>query len=149
MLLSARMLDSVNGVNSYEQVSCVRYFEGDAPAVYFMLIDLSLDRAEAGYMPSGRRYVPAAGATLSVLLDNLDDARKCSRAATQPFAQDLSIWCVQLLPSDSARGTINLKMILTEPTRTLNGFVPAAIRVSAGSNLDSSAGFTGGTIPTI
>lgn len=146
MLLSARLLNNAVSVNSFEQVPRLVFGEGDAPAVFFQLIDKTLDRHEQGYVPAGRRYVPAVDATLSVILDNLDDARKVTRAASQPFAQDPSIWKVQLLSTDTVRGTINLKLTLTEGSVVTHGFVPAAIGVDSGSNLDSTLSFNGGTI---
>ena len=130
----------------------VKFSEGDAPAIFFQLIDLTLDRPEQGYSPSGRRYMPVASSTLSVVLDNLDNARKVTRAATQPFASDPSIWKIQLLTTDSVRGTVNLKLTLTEPGTPVvitHGYVPAAIRVDSGSNLDSSMGWRGGVYPIV
>ena len=150
MLLSAKLLDSVASVNLFQNVKQIRCFEGDAPCLYFMLIDRNLDRPEEGYSPAGRRYIPAAGATLSVVLDNLDDARKVTRAATQPYPQDPSMWAVQLLTTDTPRGTVNFKLTLTEPgspVKITRGIVLAALCIDPGSALDSSIGWTGGTIP--
>ena len=146
MRLSARMLENVGSVNAWENTQQVRFFQGDGPAIYFQLIDLNHDRAEQGFSPAGRRYVPSAGATLFVVLDNIDDARKVTRAASQPFAQDPSIWMIQLLATDTCRGTVNLKLTLLEGSVTTHGFLSAAIGVEAGSNLDSSIGWTGGTL---
>lgn len=146
MLLSARMMDNVASVNAFNQVNQIRFGQGDALSFYFQLVDANLDRPEQGYSPAGRRYVPLAGATMSVVLDNIDDARKVTRTATQPFAQDPSIWMVQLLSTDTVRGTTNMKMTLTEGTKVTHGYVPACIRVETGSELDSSIGWTGGTI---
>jgi hypothetical protein len=149
MYLSARMLENVVNVNSFDQVLQVRFSEGDSPNIYFSLIDLNQDLPQQGFSPSGRRYVPVANSSVSVVLDNIDDARKVTRSATQPYpTTDPSIWCVQLTPSDTVRGTVSMKLTLIEPSplRTLHAYVPAAIQVNPGSALDSSVGWTGGTL---
>lgn len=128
MLLSARMLVDVGGVNSWEYSQAVEFSEGDAPQVHFQLIDSSLDRH---LVPKGRRYMPASGATLEVTLDNLDDEKKVVRSATQPFSQDPSIWRIQLLTTDKVRGTTTMRLKLTEGTTVRRGSLPAAILVAS------------------
>lgn len=136
MRLSARILENVTGVNTWSHADQAEFTEGDAPTIYLQLIDLSQDRADKGVVPGGRRFIPAAGATLSVLLDALDDSRKITRAATQPYAQDPSIWALQLLATDKIRGTISLKLTLTEPGPKITyGVVAAALRVSTLDNM--------------
>lgn len=130
MLLSARMLTDVGGVNSFEIIDKAQFTQGDETTVYFQLIDASLDTAAKGFNPSGRRYMPAVGATLSVVLDNIDDAKKITRTATQPFAQDGSIWAVSIFSTDNiAPGTISLKLTLTEGVKITRGIVVGAIGV--------------------
>jgi hypothetical protein len=81
--------------------------------------------------------MPVAGATMTVTFTNTDtgpttsasdalsprinpsQASQLVRAATQPFAQDSSIWKVSILSSDPLLGTVNLKVTLVEPSRTL------------------------------
>jgi hypothetical protein len=119
MLLSARFLIDVAGVNSFEHSVQLEFFAGDAQTIHFQLVDGSLDRAEQGFSPAGRRYMPVAGATLQVTFLNIDDASKITRFATQPFAEDPSIWSVPLLSSDPLKGTVGLQFTLAEPSRTL------------------------------
>jgi len=64
MLLSARPLENVIGVNDYEVVSTISFVEGDVVSLFFQLIDLVKDRPEQGFIPAGRRYMPVIGATL-------------------------------------------------------------------------------------
>jgi hypothetical protein len=120
MLLSIRFLNDVSNVNSFEYASNVEFHAGDPQAISFQLIDASLDRPEQGFVPAGRRYMPPAASTLAVTFQNLDDAKRFTRAATQPFPLDPSIWQVPVLASDPLVGTVRLKMVLTEPDRTLN-----------------------------
>lgn len=131
MLLSARMLQNVCDANTFDYVTEVRFTEEDGPAVYFQLIDKQKDRADQGCFPAGRRYAPAAGATLSVVIDNLDDDIKITRAATQPYSNDPSIWRVQLLSTDPIRGTANLRLTLTEGSVIRRGTVTAALCIDS------------------
>ncbi len=128
MLLSCRFLIDVANVNNFEQVASVELYSGDTQTVYFQLIDASLDRAEQMFNPAGRRYCPPATSTLQVTLVNVDDALKIVRTATQPYAQDPSIWSVPFLASDPLKGTAALNLVLTEPSRTLNArFAPGSV----------------------
>ena len=139
MLLSYRFLVDVANVNSFEVVSAAEINAGDAQDLYIQLVDASVDRAEQGYNPAGRRYMPAAGATVSVTFTNLDTGpsvqgdfqasprinpttpSKVVRTALQPFSNDGSIWKIPLLASDPLKGTVQMQVALTEvtPARTL------------------------------
>jgi hypothetical protein len=128
MLLSARFLIDVANVNSYEHAAQLEFNAGDTQTVHFQLIDGALDRAEQGFSPAGRRYMPPAGSTLQITMLNVDDAKKVVRFASQPFAQDPSIWAVSILGTDPLKGSVSLKFVLTEPSRTLNAqFVPGIL----------------------
>lgn len=131
MILSARILQSVGGVNDFTYADQFEMVEGDTPLIYFQLIDAAKDRAVDAFKPSGKRYVPASGATLSVVIDHIDDAKKITRAATQPFPGDPSIWTLQIMSVDNLRGTRSLKLMLSESGVSKNGFVKGAIRVEA------------------
>lgn len=131
MLLSARFLNDVANVNSFEHADVAEFTEGDASSIYFQLIDSSLDKSIDGYIPAGRRYVPAAGATLQVTVESLDDSKEIVRFATQPFAQDGSIWKLDFLTSDKIRGTANLRLKLTESGVVKSGLVKSGLRISS------------------
>ena len=133
MRLSCRMLSDVQSANSFEHVDVLKLNEGDAPTVYIQLVDLDRDKASDGFKPSGRRYMPPVASTLQVVLDHIDTAKKVTRAATQPFSQDASIWSIALATTDYIRGTITVRLQLTEtsPARVLRGAAIAAIRASA------------------
>lgn len=120
MLLSLRFLTDVSSVNSWESVSAVEIYSGDSQTLFFQLVDASLDRPEQGFRPSGRRYMPPAGSTLRVTFVNLDDAKKVVRVASQPYAQDGSIWSIPILSTDPIKGTSTMNLELKEPGRTLN-----------------------------
>jgi hypothetical protein len=114
MRLSARILENVTGVNTWSYAQQAEFTEGDAPTIY-----LQLDGPVAGQGRAGVRPRPGAGTSphrghAVGALDALDDSRKITRAATQPYAQDPSIWALQLLATDKMRGTVSLKLTLTE-----------------------------------
>jgi hypothetical protein len=127
MLLSAKVLTDVSGVNGFTPVSVYEFTEGDAPTIYFQLVDLSLDRAEQGFSPPGRRYIPASGATLQCVIVNTDEAKKLTRFAAQPFAQDGSIWALTLTSTDFVRGSVDVLLTLTEGAKVTRGAIRSSI----------------------
>lgn len=120
MLLSARFLIDVANVNSFEYSPQLEMSVGDAQTMYFQLVDSSIDRSEHGFSPAGRRYAAPVGSTLAVTFVNVDDAKQFNRSAVQPFPGDLSMWSVPILSTDPLVGSINLKMVLSEPGRKLS-----------------------------
>jgi hypothetical protein len=121
MLLSARILQNVTGVNDWEVADEVRFTEGDSLYVFLMLTDLNKDKDIQRIRPSGRRYVPATGATLQVTVQSIDSAKTLVRIAVQPFANDPSIWKFQIMSTDSLRGTYSIKLALTEGATVTHG----------------------------
>jgi hypothetical protein len=134
MLLSARMLKDVASVNSFESDTQLSWMEGDSVTIYFQLIDLTLDKVDQGFMPAGRRYVPASGATLSVVLENINDAKTLTRFASQPFVNDGSIWSVTILSTDLVRGTPQMRLTLTEGAKVTRGLVKNVLKIHSQSN---------------
>lgn len=130
MLLTARLLQNALSVNVFELVNQIEFTEGDTPSIFFQLIDATLDKSGDGFSPPGRRYMPAVGATLNVTLDSLDNAKRITRAASQPFAQDPSIWKIDILTTDKVLGTVTLRLQLTEGQKVTSGSVIHALRVS-------------------
>lgn len=131
MILSARILQSVGSVNSFDYVDQFEMVEGDTPTIYFQLIDATQDRTSDDFKPAGKRYMPPVGATLNVTIDHIDDAKKITRAATQPFPLDPSIWSLVIMTTDKLKGTRSLKLTLSESGTLKNGFMKGAIRVQA------------------
>ena len=132
MLLGARFLANVNSVNSFDVVDKVEFSEGDPVTVYFQLVDKSLDRAEDGWKPhsAGRRYIPASGASLQVVILNLDSDKTYTKTASQTYpTTDPSIWAFTISATDSVRGTPNLRLVLTEGSTVRRALLPGAVRV--------------------
>lgn len=136
MLLSARVLEDVSTVNNFKVAADIEWTEGDPVTFYIQLIDASVDTAKCGYNPPGRRYMPAAGATLTVVLENIDDSKEVTKTATNPFATDTSIWAISILSSNTIRGTPQMRLTLTEDTVVRRGVVKNAIRIHPNQNLE-------------
>lgn len=119
MKLQVLPLIDVQGVNDFVYASQIEMTQGDATDVYFQLVDGEKNLSQHGYNPPGLRYLPQAGATLQVTFINIDDASKVVRFATQPYAQDQSIWKISLLSTDPIAGTVNLKFVLTETINSI------------------------------
>jgi hypothetical protein len=128
MLLTARILINVASVNVYTHADVAEFTEGDGPAIYLQLVDASVDKDKR---PAGRRYVPAAGATLQVVVHNIDASKSVTRFATQPYAQDPSIWMLQLQATDPIKGTASLKLTLTEGVQVTRGIASNVISAQA------------------
>lgn len=135
MLLSARPLNDVANVNSFEYAEAVHWTEGDQVVLYLQLIDSSLDTDMKGFYPAGRRYMPPAGSTLSIQIQNIDSSKVITRLATQPFTEDASIWAVSILATDAIHGSPQLVLTLTEPSKTVRGVVKNAIKIQSTSNV--------------
>ncbi len=130
MLLGARLLSGVSSVNAFDFVSTVEATQGEAFDVYLQLIDKQRHTQAQGYDPAGLRYMPASGATLTVQVLNLDASKQLTRVASQPYAQDDSIWKFSILATDPVKGTVNLKLTLTEGAVVRTAYLQAALSVS-------------------
>jgi len=136
MLLSARMLLDAQNVNSFEYARVVEFTQGDTLTAYFQLIDASQDKASQGFVPPGRRFMPAPGALLTCTVENLDSAKQIVRMASQPFAQDPSIWALSILPTDTVKGTSNLRLSLNEGGKLTSGVLVDAFRIFSQTCVD-------------
>ena len=130
MLLSARPLRDVASVNNFRPADRWQMMEGDAPSLYLQLIDKSVDLPVENFNPPYRRYMPVAGATLQVTVMSNDMAKEIVRFATQPFPLDPSIWRLNLLSTDPVRGTVSMKLKLTEGGMVTYGQMQPALDVN-------------------
>jgi hypothetical protein len=135
MLLSARPLKDVANVNSFEVDSSIDWTEGDQLTLYIQLIDASVDTSSQGYNPAGRRYCAPATSTLTVIIENIDDTRKVTRVATQPYTGDASIWSLPIFSTDRIRGQPQVRLTLVTPSGTISGCVKGIVRVHSASNV--------------
>ena len=138
MYLSLRPLNAVANVNTFSYSNAFQFTEGDGPALYFQLVDLSLDMPSQGFSPSGRRYCPATGATLQCVVNSLNNSNVVTRFATQPFTNDSSIWMLQLQATDAVRGTADIQLVLTEGTKVTRGIGSRVILANPQLDVTSS-----------
>lgn len=131
MNLSTRFLSNVANVNSFIYVDRPTFTEGDTSDVYLQLIDKELDTPAFNYYPPYRRFVPIAGSTLIVVLMSLDSTRVVTKAATQPFVGDASIWKFSVTPSDRLRGSVNMRIQLNQNGVITNALIQPAINILA------------------
>lgn len=136
MNLSARALNSVASVNDFEATTQLEISQGSSPqTIYLQLVDLNKDRIGQGFNPAGRRFVPVANSLVEITLTNIDDSKRLTRTASQPFPGDGSIWSIPLLATDpELLGTINVSVKVienrnTSTERVLQGYARAAILV--------------------
>jgi hypothetical protein len=131
MYLSARLLLNVVDVNNWEYGDVYRLSEGDTPSLYFQLVDLDKDKDIVKNRPVGKRYMPASGATLQVNIQNINDVNSLAKIATQPFANDTSIWKIDILSTDLLKsGTFSLQIALTETLKVTRAFVSNVVNVA-------------------
>ncbi len=91
-------LDKVVNVNQFDQALELELVRGNEGKIFFQIVDSdSFDDCAEVY----RRVLPQ-GTTLEVNVTFLDinENFTVERAAAQPFADDKSIWCVDVLATD-------------------------------------------------
>jgi hypothetical protein len=118
----------VGGVNLWSYASDVTAYEGEALSMYVQLVDRAAATDDGG-PGGGRRYAPAAGATLSVTFESLDAAKVVTRFATQPYVGDASIWLANVLAGDGIRGSVLLRFVLNEGGVIHNAVIPIGLRL--------------------
>lgn len=127
MLLSARLLNNVSNVNSFDVSLQTKFTEGDSQTIFIQLIDLNKD-PEAKPL-SGKRFVPATGATLNVVFKSNDTSKTVTKIATNPFPGDLSIFSFSVLPVDNLKGSWSILLALSQGGVVTNGRVDNAILI--------------------
>lgn len=124
MLIGAVMLRNVQGVNSFQRNTQVMLRQGNPATVYFQLVDLEQADQNGTYL----RYIPAAGASITGSISSINQQYVVQRLASQPFSQDLSIWAMNLLATDTIT-TGNFMFTLAEGSLVRTGYVQNAIIV--------------------
>lgn len=131
MNLSVRFLSNVANVNSFIYIDRPTFTEGDTSDVYFQLVDKELDTPTFNFYPPYRRFVPIVGSTVIVTLMSLDSTRVVTKAATQPFVGDSSMWKFGITPSDKLRGSVNMRLQLSQGGVITNALIQPAINILA------------------
>ena len=111
MRLYIEMLDSVCNVNNWKHVDEVTISEGEASDIYFQIINKS---QHIRYMTQATSY------SVSAIFPDVDESQTIEVAASQPFADDKSIWKVSLGSSQTpGSGTFLVKLTEDGVERTL------------------------------
>jgi hypothetical protein len=101
-------------VNDFVYSTRIEATKGDSFDFTFQLLDMEKQLEAHGYNPPGLRYIPGDGSSLSVSVWNVDQAKRFTRQASNPFSQDISIWRVSFLPTDPLDSTVNMKIVLLD-----------------------------------
>jgi hypothetical protein len=133
VLLSARLLNNIKDVNTFEVVPVLEFTAGDNPVIGMQLVDASLNRNGD---PPYRRYVPAASSALIVTIKSVRTDVTITRNALQPYPTlDGSIWTLQLIqgidPISSLVGTYALKLDLVQGGVHTFGWVSQALDIAS------------------
>lgn len=113
MKLNLQMLDPSSTLNKLHLLSEVEVYPGSTATIMFQLVDLNQQLSDICDLYS--RYVPASGATVSVVISNLDSANVVTKTATNPFADDRSIWSFDLTATETTQlSGITLQVTVTE-----------------------------------
>lgn len=117
MRLNAKILKNVANVNQWQYTNQASVQEGQANEIYLQLVDLDktpgLEKSVA--LPDfPLRYISQAAVTaLEATFPSIDDTQQIVVSATQPFADDKSIWKISLA-NDQLPKSGNFKLKLTE-----------------------------------
>ncbi len=131
MRLNAKILKNVANVNNWQYANQASIQEGQANEIYFQFVDYDKvpgsDKSSA--LPdSPLRYMPQGEVSVSATFPSIDTALEFTVVATQPFADDKSIWKVSLLSTQLPKSG-NFKIKLTEDGADKNILAKNAIAV--------------------
>ena len=133
MRIAVKALNSDATLNNFEVLDQFNICKGDTAVLNFQLYDAE----------KGLRYIPAAGATLTITISRFPqylptpaNARETvdytiTGSAANPFADDRSIWTFSLTALQTATLTSSaVKFVLTEGSVVRNVTVPMMISAS-------------------
>lgn len=139
MRLGGRWLVDVADANNWRfATNPPQFVLGDTQTLYFQLVDeaATVDGTFwGGNAPTVRRYMPAAGASLTAVFDSVEDARKVTRVLSQPFALDASIWRIDVATTDVFRGTVTVRLTLNESGIVHQAIIKGDLRIDSGTRI--------------
>lgn len=118
MKLSAKFLKNVANINCFKYVSQWDIAEGSAQRLYFQIIDKH--KEDLRYISGATVY------TVSLEFPSIDDNVTITKAATQAYTDDKSIWYIDLLASEVPNSGA-VKFTLVEDANTSQFRVEQAI----------------------
>ncbi len=126
MYLTAIPLKRVASVNSFETSTQWLVRQGNPATIYFQLADGEQLQTDGKPL----RYMPDAGATVSVTFSSIVSSYSITKTATQPFSQDTSIWSISINATDNLASG-NFVFTLTEGSTVRTGMVDGGISVQS------------------
>lgn len=135
MRLGIKLLNVDATINQFQQKDLIQIARGETVNVIFQFVDLD---------QKGLRYVPAAGATVTVTLPRSDEViavatvsasrdrvnKTISRPAAPAFSEDRSIWMLPLSSADTQTLISNsMKVELTEGSKKKIASLTQAIKI--------------------
>lgn len=103
MRLSAKFLKNVTGINNYDESDQWSIAEGSAQSLYFQLADKDQDNIR--YMSQATVFA------VEVTFQDIEETAEIVKTATQPFADDKSIFKIELLASEVPNsGAVTFKL---------------------------------------
>lgn len=97
MRLGAKILKNVVNINYWDYSDEAHVFESQANNIYIQIVDLDkspvLEQKSVAFPEFPMRYISTASAiSVEAIFDSIDDDEQFTVTATQPFADDKSIW---------------------------------------------------------
>jgi hypothetical protein len=130
MILSARMMKDVSGVNNFSYTPTAETVQGNQTDVFFQLVDAGVDLPTTGLNPPFRRFCPSSVATLQVTFKSIDNAVTVCRFASPAFlTQDTSVWKLTIFATDNLVGTYTMFLKLTDGSTITLGVCQMALQV--------------------
>lgn len=119
MRLGLVMLDNASVLNGLKYLNQVYISPGDTASVFFQIVDL--DSVNQNNL-IGNRYMPISGATMSMIIQSVNDRKTLVLTPTMAFPNDdRSIWTFSLTQyQTSIAAGVNLIATLTEGTKVTN-----------------------------
>jgi len=132
MRLGGMILENYQNSNNFKYVTEKVWNTGNPDKLCIQLVDLNKKIADCVENELFLRYMPESGASLNIILGNLDSEKRIKRAATQDSV-DPSIWCIDIYPTDEITGSI-IHLELTEGNNIFTGKINNAFIVVAEDN---------------
>lgn len=131
MRLNAKIIKNVSSVNHWEYTDSAYLQEGQINEFYFRLVDL--DKIHPGekskILPDfPLRYIPQGTTTVSVTFPDLNPENEFSASASQPFADDKSIFKITLA-SNQVPNSGGMRISITEDGNVRSFMLKNAIKV--------------------
>lgn len=129
MNLSFRAINSDGTLNNFYQLDKINIVKENAATVRIQLIDLEKKLKE-----DALRYIPASGATMTVTFFRSQTADVVTKNASNPFADDRSIWQVALTAAEAAKVSSGFLLVtLTEGSTITKLKVDGLVSASSAS----------------